>query len=31
MLVGIGLLASVVRRMFLGGRLAIDRSKRTNI
>ena len=30
-LVGIGLLASVVRRMFLGGRLAIDRSKRTNI
>jgi hypothetical protein len=31
MLVGIGLLARVVRRMFLSGRLAIDRSKRTNI
>jgi hypothetical protein len=31
MLVGIGLLASVVRRIFLSGRLAIDRSKRTNI
>ena len=31
MLVGIGVLASVVRRTFPGGRLAIDRSKRTNI
>jgi hypothetical protein len=31
MLVGIGLLARVVRRMFLSGRLAIDQSKRTNI
>ena len=31
MLVGIGRLARVVRRMFLSGRLAIDQSKRTNI
>jgi len=31
MLVGIGRLARVVRRMFLSGRLAIDESKRTNI
>jgi hypothetical protein len=31
MLVGIGLLASVVRRVFLGGRVAVNRSKRTNI
>jgi hypothetical protein len=31
MLVAIGLLARVVRRMFLSGRLAIDQSKRTNI
>jgi hypothetical protein len=31
MLVGIGVLASVVRRTFLSGGLAIDRSKRTNI
>src|SRR5437879_9528699 len=31
LLLGIGLLASVVRRMFLSGRLPIDRNKRTNI
>jgi hypothetical protein len=31
MLVGIGLLARVARRMFLSGLRAIDRSKRTNI
>ena len=31
MLVGIGLLARVVKRIFLSGRPAIDRSKCTNI